>query len=192
MYVCVGAELSEVTTVLAVPSPQEISQLLGFPYVATGVFNIVNVTGLPMPAAKGLALNAGVFTYVLFLTFSIASFKSSIASVTLVVESHVLTVPGVKLPGLGSAAIVGNPNGIAFPTTAPPPVAESIVPVIVMLPVTAISPFAVKFPNLTLPYSLNATTLSVAVTFDANANSALLLSHPINASTVFPEPEAPM
>ena len=150
-YVCVGADANELTTVLAVPSPHDISHLLGLPYVETGVTGIVIVTGLPIPEAVGLAVNAGVLTYVLFLTFSIASFKSSIASVTLVFSSQVLIVPGVtKSPGLVSTASVGNPNGIALPTL--PLILPALTfPVIVISPDITTLPWAVMLPTLTLP-----------------------------------------
>jgi len=87
-----------------------------------------------------------------------------------VLDVQFVTVPGLtKLPGEASTAVVGYPNGIAFPTLPDIELADRV-------------PLILRLPNLTFPNSLNVTTLLATDTLLPNENSLLLLSQPINAS----------
>ena len=88
LYVCVGVE-SDVEVVVS-PSPQTIVYLLAFPVAV-----IVSVTTVPAPPLVVSAVKSTSLTNVLFLTFSTTSFKSSIASVTLVDVVQLIYAPSV-------------------------------------------------------------------------------------------------
>ena len=76
-YVCDGVK--SVKSVSVVPSPQFTVILLALPTTV-----VVNVTVSPAPPVVTSASNETDFTKALFLIFSTTSFKSSMASVTLV------------------------------------------------------------------------------------------------------------
>ena len=87
------------------PSPQVISYLFAFP---TAV--IVKVTARPAPPVVTSAVKSTLLTNVLFLTFSNASFKSSIESVTECVGVNVDIAPTGKVD-----ESVGVPNASSVP-----------------------------------------------------------------------------
>ena len=121
----------------------------------TPVNVLLNVIVNGLGPATTLALKSTLPTNVPLATFNITSFKSSMASVTVVVGVQIDVAPGVTKSE--SADI---PNGITLPTMAAAPPDEVIPPVILILPLmiilpnARISPVAFKLPNLTLPYSL--------------------------------------
>ena len=112
-YVFVG--VVSVVPIVVSPSPQVISYLFALP---TAV--IVSVTDKPAPPDVTSAVKSTLLTKVLFLTFSSASFKSSIASVTFAVSESVDIAPTGKVD-----ESAGEPSSISLPFCETPPTCAS-------------------------------------------------------------------
>ena len=111
LYVCDGV-LSVVAFVGVSPVPQSMLYLLAPPPTVV----MVRVTFRPAEPAVTSAVKSTDLTYVLFLMFSIVSFRSSNASVTEDAEPKLTKAPSPKLESAGVPTVT-------FVPTTPPPAA---------------------------------------------------------------------
>ena len=140
--------------IVELPSPQVISYLFGFPTVV-----IVSVTTNPAPPTVLSAVKSTDLTKVLFLTFSSASFKSSIESVTVCVSVNVDIAPTGNVD-----ESVGPPNTMSLPfvTFVPP------------APAVTSSPLTYNFPLTFIPAeSLGVMLFTVISPFNETCNVEL-------------------
>ena len=88
-------------TVSEFPSPQVISYLLAFPVAV-----IDNVIVSPDDIVTELDVNVTLFTYVLFLMFSMVSLRSSMASVTFVDVVNPVYAPSPNVESSGVPSVI--------------------------------------------------------------------------------------